>query len=95
MSRRPTTLICADVSWAAIRSEIQHKYDPELAQHIRGKDAIQTLESMADKINEMKQVIKDKTKDELDDSGAGPQIGEAFYMLLHAEKMLNYSAGDV
>ena len=50
---------------------------------------------MADKINEMKQVIKDKTKDELDDSGAGPQIGEAFYMLLHAEKMLNYSAGDV
>lgn len=92
LDREPTIVMCADISWVAIRPEVQHHYDPELTQYI-SQDILQVLGSVAYKAVELQNAVSDKfleNPDVLEHSSAGSQIGEAFYMLLRAEQMLNY-----
>lgn len=92
LNREPQLLGCCDVGYLSGHPAAGYRYDPALSARIP-KGMPNLLSAVSQLATELDKAIAVKVAEDpdiLSDSMASTQIAESYYMLMHAEKMLNF-----
>ena len=90
--QEPRLIGCCDIGYIAGHSAAGYPYDKDLTSRIP-KTLPEILAAVSNLTAEMDRAIALKLSEEpdaLENSYVSTQIAEAFYMLMHSEKMLNF-----